>query len=648
MLRQSILYSDVIRRLGVLNSAYIAWYRFTLKTKIRKILFPRYSFVTDKPFFNPTVSRSDYFGMQQLSLIKDADKIVNGEMRHFAYHWMHLGNPPNWFLNYFNGKIFSNHLRHWTEIKDFDFDVGDIKNIWEPSRFEWTVTLAKAFAVSGKSVYIDTLNCLLKDWAEKNPLNIGPNWKCGQESSLRVFNLMYAALILDQVDNPTPILLDFIYRHLERIAANIRYAIAQDNNHGTSEAAALFIGGYWCAQVSGHKDDINDTTKTKNVINTVRQKKCLKFAQMGRKWLENRVGKLIATDGSFSQHSVTYHRVLLDTLIFVEYWRKKLNLHSFSNLFYQRCKAAIYWLYQMTDDISGQAPNLGANDGAMFLNLHACDYRDFRPSIQTASRLFNDQAIYAPGQWDEPSWWLGLETVKSFTESDKKVSRVIPGGYVVMRGKDSWGLLRFPMFRFRPGHDDIFHFDFWYKGENVLQDGGSYSYAADEPLHIYFTGTASHNTIQFDGHDHMPRLGRFLFGNWIKTSSISAIDVRDGMQTWSGSCRDAAGCFHKRTVSCNDSIWEITDEINGYKNSAVLRWRLKPDDWRIEGNGCMNGNIEINIHSDVPINRFDLVEGFESFYYHDMSGIPVLEIEVKPPKAILRTRIRLKDDHRSE
>ncbi len=54
---------------------------------------------------------------------------------------------------------------------------------------------------------------------------------------------MQAVLILGQWNHPSPGLKDFIYQHLERISANICYAIAQDNNHGTSEAAALFIGG---------------------------------------------------------------------------------------------------------------------------------------------------------------------------------------------------------------------------------------------------------------------------------------------------------------------------------------------------------------------------------------------------------------------
>ena len=39
--------------------------------------------------------------------------------------------------------------------------------------------------------------------------------------------------------------MELVYIHLKRIESTISYAIAQDNNHGTSEAAALFIGGSW-------------------------------------------------------------------------------------------------------------------------------------------------------------------------------------------------------------------------------------------------------------------------------------------------------------------------------------------------------------------------------------------------------------------
>ncbi|MCK7461449.1 MAG: hypothetical protein MZU84_04970 [Sphingobacterium sp.] len=67
---------------------------------------------------------------------------------------------------------------------------------------------------------------------------------------------------------------------------------AQDNNHGTSEAAGLFIGGSWLATVDRN-----------------RYNQAQGYAEKGRKWLEERVKKLVAADGSFSQHSVNYHRV---------------------------------------------------------------------------------------------------------------------------------------------------------------------------------------------------------------------------------------------------------------------------------------------------------------------------------------------------
>jgi hypothetical protein len=39
--------------------------------------------------------------------------------------------------------------QHWADLKDFHPEAGDIKNIWEASRFEWVVTLARAYAISG-------------------------------------------------------------------------------------------------------------------------------------------------------------------------------------------------------------------------------------------------------------------------------------------------------------------------------------------------------------------------------------------------------------------------------------------------------------------------------------------------------------------
>jgi hypothetical protein len=44
-------------------------------------------------------------------------------------------------------------------------------------------------------------------------------------------------LILNQWEQTSPALQEFVRHHLERIQGNIRYAVAQDNNHGTRRLA---------------------------------------------------------------------------------------------------------------------------------------------------------------------------------------------------------------------------------------------------------------------------------------------------------------------------------------------------------------------------------------------------------------------------
>lgn len=633
-IKKTLLYVDTICHLGFWNVAYVAWYRFTLRTGIRKLFFPQRSLSPDSHFFNESCNLIDFPDPWKTALLKDADKIVQGYMRYYAYHWKFVGNPPNWFLNPFNGRIWENPHKHWTTLDDINNSAGDIKNIWEPSRFAWVVTLARAYAVSGKAIYLETLNRWLSDWVEKNPINIGPNWKCGQEAAIRILNLLQAASIMDQWDKPTMVLQELIYQHLERISSNIGYAIAQDNNHGTSEAAALFIGGHWCAKnyprYSTQRDSRHYTFRVVCHKNRkekkIRRKRCNDFANQGRKWLENRIRKLVEEDGSFPQHSTTYHRVFLDTLIFVVNWQRKLSVAHFSSIFYQRSKAALDWLITLTDTSTGKAPNLGSNDGAMLLHIHSCDYRDFRPTIQTASVLFNGYKVYPPGPWDEPCYWLGLNETVVEDVNTRKISKVLSGGYVVMVGKDSWGMVRFPMYRFRPAHNDVFHFDLWFKGKNICRDDGSYSYnpenAADGD---YFGSVKAHNTVGFDNGEQMPKLGRFLMGHWIKAEDIGPIKLGcDGWQCWRGVYQDWRGNRHERKIYWKEDKWIIEDDLSGDFERAEITFRLVPGRYQIKSNtvSASWGTIVVS-GSDF---RIKMIDGFESLYYQQKQRVDVLVI----------------------
>ena len=52
------------------------------------------------------------------------------------------------------------------------------------------------------------------------------------------------------------------------------------------------------------------------------------------------------------------------------------------------------------------------------------------------------------------------------------------------------------------------------------------SYNTEDRWRIISQGLPSHNTIQFDDRDQMPRLSRFLFGSWLVPNWLEPIQER--------------------------------------------------------------------------------------------------------------------------
>jgi Heparinase II/III-like protein/Heparinase II/III N-terminus len=516
--------------------------------------------------------------------------------------------PPDWWTNPLTGKKIANPDRDWWNIPDFDPTTGDIKVIWELSRMDWVPAFAQR-AYNADAQALSQLNAWLAHWCENNPPYRGPNWKCGQEASIRVMHLALAALLLDQTSDSSSGLLDLVDVHLQRIAPTIHYAVGQDNNHGTSEAAALFVGGSWLA------------------LHGLAQGK--KWQHMGRKWLENRTTRLIGQDGGFSQYSLNYHRLLLDTLSVAELWRRHVRAPEFSNAFYQHAAAATGWLYQMISPETGDGPNVGANDGARLLQLSNTAYRDYRPSVQLAMALFSKQQAYPKeGPWNEALQWLGIELPQARAPS--------PGnfvdddcGFAVLRHGPAMAMLRYPRFRFRPSQADALHLDFWLRGENLLCDDGSYSYHADQECLQYFGNAASHNTVQFDGRDQMPRLGRFLLGDWLGTSFVQPLAQSEPVVEFAAGYRDRAGGSHRRRVMLGNAGLRVVDDVEGFKKKAVLRWRVPHRHWRLEGQRWTDGAHTLTVQSSVPIARCEVVDGWQSRHYLEKTPVSVLEVEIE-------------------
>ncbi|WP_306544553.1 heparinase II/III family protein [Malikia spinosa] len=522
--------------------------------------------------------------------------------------------PPDWLANPFNGQRVAAPERGWWQIPDFDPAVGDIKLIWELSRMDWVLAFAQR-ARQGDDKALGQLNDWLADWCAHNPPYRGPNWKCGQEASLRVMHLAMAALILDQVRTPAIALRDLVKLHLQRVAPTVQYAMAQDNNHGTSEAAALFIGGSWLAVLGIDEGE--------------------RWQRMGRRWLENRAARLIGPQGSFSQYSLNYHRVMLDTFCMAEVWRRQMNLPAFSERWQSRALAATQWLRHMVNPVNGDGPNVGANDGARLLQLTDTAYRDHRPSVQLAMALFAGQRAYSEdGPWNRSLQWLGVK-VPTGTAPSTSDYVADDGGFAMLRRGLAMAMLRYPRFRFRPSQADALHLDLWLGGKNLLHDAGTYSYNTDPQWLNYFGGTASHNTVQFDERDQMPRLSRFLLGDWLRTSFLQPLTRDEKATRLAAGYRDGQGASHQRKVELCDTKLHVLDDVAGFKHKAVLRWRLTPGDWKVEGAPnaprltlAETGSPVLTVNANVQITRCELVQGWESRHYLEKTPVPVLEIEI--------------------
>ena len=354
-----------------------------------------------------------------------------------------------------------------------------------------------------------------------------------------------------------------------------------------------------------------------------RKKKYFTFYRKGLALIESQVQKLIMDDGTFSQYSIVYHRMILDLLSAVELLRNEWSLGSFSDSFYQKVNLAIEWYSSMVDPISGNAPNIGANDGTYLFNYDQREYRDFRPTLLLASCIFNRPIL--------EKFVTGHNLIEIFKTPKIKIERENPsskvffhGGYLKLVRENGMALLRAPKYHFRPSHADALHLDIWQDGINWIRDIGSFSYALNNHELDEFSGTRGHSTIQFDNENQMPRLSRFLFGNWLMPSNLEFNELDNCMSAAYNSPNN--NNHHSRSVNKIEKGWEIKDEIRGEFNLAVLRWILNLSSWEIKGHIISNGKVSLNIFSNHNVS-LKLKNKYESLYYMSKNKVSVLEIE---------------------
>lgn len=533
------------------------------------------------PFLFDPSRRSDYrpyfidWDTEVVTPVFLSDEIAQGMLRYFEKTPVQVGFPPDWHRNPFTGQSLPAN-RHWSQIGDFG--CGDIKIVWEPSRFGFTYALVRAYWRTGDERYAELFWQLVEDWRACNPPQHGPNWKCGQETSFRAMAWCFGLFGLLDAQATTAerviALAQMIAVSGRRIEANLSYALSQRNNHGISEGLGLWTIGLLFPEL----------------------RSAAEWRQTGRRVLETLGRELIYDDGAFVQHSVNYHRLMLHDYL----WAIRLgdlNRQPFSPELRERVGKAGVFLYQIQDAESGGVPYYGPNDGALILPLNNCDYQDFRPVVQATHYLCTGTRCYESGPWDEDLLWLfGPEAVAAPFKAPLRTDlQADVGGCYTLRSKTGFAFVRCASFRDRPGHADMLHVDLWWRGQNVALDAGSYSYYAPAPWNKGLGHTAYHNTVTIDGLDQMDRVGRFLWLPWLRSRVRWKQESPGGHLTyWEGEHfgyqRLKPPALHRRGVlRLGDEGWLILDRVTSrVEHCYRLHWLFPavPYEWDAEA-GCL-------------------------------------------------------------
>ncbi|MFQ3576225.1 MAG: heparinase, partial [Cytophagales bacterium] len=190
----------ILSQMGARYVLYRIWFTFKIKSGILRLQTPQSFKQTIKTDFekwkstslfffdsrpeNPQNYQLDKSVLEQLS--ETAHKINKGNIQFFHAEWKNLGLEDDWVTNPQTGFKYDKN-QHWSNIPDFDSKKGDIKYVWERSRFSFLFDLIRDEFWNG-SDHFDFVFETILDWIEKNPLNSGPNFKCAQEISIRVLN----------------------------------------------------------------------------------------------------------------------------------------------------------------------------------------------------------------------------------------------------------------------------------------------------------------------------------------------------------------------------------------------------------------------------------------------------------------------------
>ncbi|MEU6641078.1 alginate lyase family protein [Saccharomonospora sp. NPDC046836] len=492
-------------------------------------------------------------------LLATADRLLDGYADYFGLARDDLVSP-DWARDPRTGRRAPADAYAFDVPYRSEAQIGDIKQIWEPSRHQHLTVLAAAYACSGEHRYAERVADHLKSWWAANPPMRGAHWVSGIELGIRLLSWVWVRRLLDGwpgarglfEDNPEA--LHQIWYH-QRWLATFRSRGSSANNHVIAEDAGQLAAACafpWFGESSHWR-----ATALRSLDE-----------QLGLNTFDSGLNRELATE---------YHGLVLELgfAAAAEASAAGLTVPTSTWLVLRRMTDALAAIV----DCRLRPPRQGDADDGFGLVLDGTGTDRWASLLGTGAALF--------GRLD---WWPQVTGGAVATTALAAVARppALPpdrpadrpaqfpdAGLTILRRQlardEIWcrcdggphGFLSIAAH----AHADALSIEVRHGGVDILADPGTYCYHGEPAWRSYFRSTVGHNTLELGGRDQSASGGPFLWTRHARSQVNLAHTPPSGAVRWRAQHDGYAGrrnrVLHRRSVELDDTDGElrVCDEV---------------------------------------------------------------------------------------
>ncbi|MFF4740817.1 alginate lyase family protein [Streptomyces sp. NPDC001262] len=509
-------------------------------------------------------------------LIAEADRLMYGHVEYFGVVRDDLADP-DWWYDPKTGR-----RAPWGYAFDLPYRqeeaVGDIKQIWEPSRHQYLTVLAAAYAITGNERYAERVDGHLRSWWAANPPLRGVHWISGIELGIRLLSWVWIRRLLDGwpgaagLFEDNPVARNQIWHHQRWLAAFPSRG-SSANNHVIAEAAGQFAAacafGWFPSSAHWRADALRS--------------------------LERHLRSNTFLSGLNRELASEYHGLVLELGLaaVAEADAAGVPVPATVRLV----------LLRMTDALAAvvdsrlRPPRQGDADDGHGLVLDGAGTDRWASLLATGDAVFGRLAWWPAVTGTDVRTPLLAALVRPYAKnggadncSAPAVRRPAtrPGhfadaGMTILRGPEGiWcrcdagphGFLSIAAH----AHADALSVEVRHDGVDVLADPGTFCYHGQPEWRQYFRSTLGHNTLQLDGADQSVSGGPFLWTRHARSRVLVADASGEGAARWCAEHDGYHPSVHRRRVELAAERRElrVVDEVRGPHRAVHLAFHLGP------------------------------------------------------------------------